>query len=108
MAVRIVATLNRFPEFARSLPQVRERALDAGVAQCIATADPLTPVDTGALKGNKSIDAGAGSRTITWNQHYAAYQEFGTSRGVPARAFARSGADAALPVIAAELKGWPG
>lgn len=102
MAVRIVATLNRFPEFARSLPAVRERALDAGVAQCIATADPLTPVDTGALRGNKVIDSGAGSRTITWGQSYAAYVELGTYK-MGARPFARPGADAALPVIAAEL-----
>ena len=73
-----------------------------------SAADPMTPVDTGMLKGNKSIEAGAGSRTITWNQEYAAYQEFGTSRGVPANGFAAAGADAAGAVIESKLGRWPG
>lgn len=107
MAVRIVATLNRFPELARSLPQVRERALDAGVAQCIATAFSLARVDTGNMRSNVTTEKGAGSRTITWNAPYSAYNEFGTYK-MSAQPFARPGADAALPVIAAELKGWPG
>ena len=108
MSVTIEVTLNRFGEFAGTLDSTLQAALDAGVQTCIATADPLTPVDTGALRANKSISGGGDSRTITWNQDYAAYQEFGTSRGVPARHFARSGADAAVPVIEAALGRWPG
>ncbi len=107
MAVEIVVSLNRFGEFAGTLDSTLQTALDAGVKACIATADPMTPVDTGALRGNKSISGGGDSRTITWNQHYAAYQEFGTSRGVPARGFAKAGADAALPVIQSHLGRWP-
>lgn len=106
MAVRVEVALNRFPELASTFDAAVERALDAGVQVCIATADPLTPVDTGLLRANKSITAGPGVRTITWNQHYAAYQEFGTSRGVSAKRFAATGADAAAPVIAAELGGF--
>lgn len=104
--ITVDVTSNILGRLASSLDGTLEAALDAGVATCIAVADPLTPVDTGALKGNKSIERGAGSRMITWNQHYAAYQEFGTSRGVPARGFAKAGADAASAVIAAELGKW--
>lgn len=107
MSVQVVTTLNRFGAFAASLDRTVESALDMGVKTCIAVADPLTPVDTGRLRGDKTITKGSGVRTITWNAEYAAYQEFGTSRGVPARHFARSGMDAALPVIEAGLKGWP-
>ena len=97
---------NRFGQLANSLDAALEAALDAGVKAATATADPLTPVDTGELRGNKTIERSPGSRTITWNQHYAAHQEFGTSRGVPAHGFAKAGADAAEPVISAGLAGW--
>ncbi len=107
MAVQIVVTLNRFGEFAGTLDGTLQRALDEGVKACIATADPLTPVDTGALRGNKSISGGGDSRTITWNQHYAAYNELGTYK-MAARPFARPGAEAAAPVIASALGRWPG
>jgi len=108
MSIQVVVALNRFGEFAGTLDATLSAALDAGVKTCIAVADPLTPVDTGALRGNKTISGGSTERTITWNQHYAAYQEFGTSRGVPARGFAQAGADAALPVIQSRLGRWPG
>jgi hypothetical protein len=97
---------NRFAELAASLDTTLETALNRGVETCIATADPLTPRDTGMLVGNKSITGGGGTRTLTWNQSYAAYQEFGTSRGVSAKLFATQGADAANAVIGEELAGW--
>lgn len=106
--VTVTIPINRFGEFAGTLDETIETALDAGVVACIAAADPRTPVDTGALRANKTISGGAGERIITWNQHYAAYQNFGTSRGVPANHFAEAGADAALPVIEANLGRWPG
>lgn len=106
MSVTIEVVYNRFGEFAGTLDSTLQRALDAGVLACIATADPLTPVDTGALRANKSISGGGDSRTITWNQHYAAYNEMGTYK-MAARPFAKPGADAAGPVIASVLGGWP-
>src|SRR5690606_30047335 len=104
--ITVDVTSNILGRLASSLDTTLEAALDAGVATCIAVADPLTPVDTGALKGNKSSERAAGSRTITGNQHPAADQESGTRRGVPARGSAKAGADAANAVIAAELGKW--
>lgn len=106
MSITIDVISNRLGELRASLDGTLEAALDAGVAVAIATADPLTPVDTGLLRGNKSVERTTGSRVITWNQEYAAYQEFGTSRGVPANGFAQAGADAATPVIQAALGEW--
>ena len=107
MAIQVVTTLNRFAEFASTLDATLERALDLGVATCLEVADDLVPVDKGYLKANKVIDAGSGSRTITWTQHYAAYQEMGTYK-MKAQPYGRPGMDAALPVINAELAKWPG
>ncbi len=103
MSVSIEVSLNRFPQLAGQFDAMVEGARDAGVQTALATADPLTPVDTGALVANKTIERSQGQRTITWNQDYAAFQEFGTSRGVPANQFAAQGADAALPVITSHL-----
>ncbi len=102
--ITIRATSNRLGELSGALRGLAEEALDHGVTTLIEVADPRTPVDTGALKANKVIEKGSGSRTITWVQEYAAYQEFGTSRGVPARAFARTGAEAGLEAIESHLR----
>lgn len=105
--VTVTVPINRLDELAGSLDATIETALDAGVVAAIAAADPRTPRDTGALVANKTISGGAGERTITWNQHYAAYVEMGTYK-MAAQPFARPGADAALPVIEANLGRWPG
>lgn len=103
MAVIIHAAYNHLPALANLLESTLEEAMDAGVETFVQTADPLTPVDKGLLKDNKSIRKGKGRREILYNQHYAAYQEFGTSRGVKANLFATQGAAAAEPIIAARL-----
>lgn len=102
MSVSIEVTLNRFPQLAGQFDAMVEGALDAGVVTAIAVADPLTRRDTGALVANKTIEREAGGRTITWNQDYSAFQNSGTAF-MSGTHFANLGADAALPVIEAEL-----
>lgn len=103
MSASIQVVFNHLPAIAGQLDGIIETALDLGAATAIATADPLTPVDTGALRGNKTIERSSGYRAVTWNQDYAAYQNMGTSRGVPAHGFAEAGMDAAVPVVQAHL-----
>jgi len=103
MEVTVVSNL--FPQLGQQLDRTLEDALDAGVLTCLAVADGLTPVDTGALRANKAIERGRGERTITWNQDYAAYVEMGTSR-MAAQPFAAPGMDAAMPVVESRLKGF--
>ncbi len=107
MSVSIEVTLNRFPQLAGQFDTMVEGALDAGVVTALATADPLTPVDTGNLLGDKTIERDRGSRTITWNAEYAAFNEMGTDK-MEARPFAAPGADAALPVITSHLSRFGG
>lgn len=107
MSVTLHVSLNRFPELAGTLNAAANRALDAGVTALIENADPVTPVDTGMLRANKTISGGGDSRVVTWNQHYAAYVHEGTYK-MAARPFARMAVPAALAAIEAELGGWPG
>jgi HK97 gp10 family phage protein len=101
----IVVASNSFHAIARGFDVKVEAALDAGVRAGISAADAKTPVDTNNLRSNKSIRRAPGFRSITWNAHYAAFQNFGTSRGVPANHFAEAAVDAANPVIAAGIAG---
>jgi hypothetical protein len=55
-------------------------------------ADPLTPVDTGALKSAKEIT----DTSIHWLADYAAYQNIGTVHIAP-RLFATTAADRVKP-----------
>ena len=99
----------RFDHISAVNPKLRAgaaKALNTGIMAAIGYADPLTPVDTGALKANKTIqNASAGSLVaqVTWNQHYAIYQEMGTSRGVSAKRFAAGGAEQAQPALVAAM-----
>lgn len=102
--IDIIVKRNDFPRIAARLDQGVQDALDSAVLTTIETADPLTRRDTGSLVGNKTIDAGAESRTITWNQDYAAYQNFGTYK-MSGTHFADLGADAGIVRLEAELRG---
>lgn len=106
MSATIHAAVNILPELARSFGDRVEMALDDGVITLLEVADPLTPVDTGALRANKLILRGEGQREIVWNQHYAIYQEFGTTHGIPAKLFATQGGDAATEAVQASLAQW--
>lgn len=106
--ITITAVSNQLAQLSSSLRDLGEEALDHGVTTALEVADPRTPVDTGALRSNISVERGAGSRTITWNQSYSAYLEFGTSRGIRAHGFASAGASAGLEAIDAHLRTWGG
>lgn len=99
---------NNLGKIAATIQPFVEDTLDHGVITLIEVADPLTPVDTGALKANKAIEKKTMARDVIWLQSYAAYQEFGTSRGVPAKKFGATGADAAIEVINDRLGRWEG
>lgn len=104
--ITIEAVSNRLGELSASLSDLAEEALDHGVVTCLEVSGPLTPVDTGALKADVVIESGQGYRNVVWTRHYAGYQNFGTSRGVPAAGFANAGADAGLEAIDSHLAMW--
>ena len=96
---------NRLGALAGSLDDTLEQALDDGVEAGIPAADANTRVDTGFLKGNKTIEKQAGARIVTWNADYAAYQDQGT-RSMEGTDFSGAFIDAAEPAVAAGLGKW--
>jgi HK97 gp10 family phage protein len=101
--IGIVVDFNRFGPISRELGRKVSDALDTAALTIVEVADPLTPVDTGALKANKTINRSGDSVTVTWNQEYAAYNELGTIYMSP-RPFARPGLEAAEPQFLASLR----
>ena len=104
MAIAVIDVIsNHFPKLASQVDDEVSAALDLAVLTAIETADPLTRRDTGALAANKTIERDTESRTIHWNQEYAAYQNFGTYK-MSGTHFADRGADAGIARLQAELR----
>lgn len=95
----VVVRMNRLPgaegRIRRRIDDVNNKAL----LDVVAVADPLTPVDTGDLKGRKVIALSSGGRggSIHWTMFYAAYQELGTARGVTPKLFATTAVSRVRP-----------
>lgn len=78
---KITIEKNRFPQLVSTFPNATAKLMNNAITNVIYQADPLTPVDTGALRANKTIllaDPGKQEASVTWNQPYGVYQEFGT------------------------------
>lgn len=100
----VIVRSNDCPRIAGRIDAGVDRALDRAVLTCIAVADPLTRRDTGALIGNKTIERGDDSRTITWNQDYSGFQNYGTVY-MSGTHFAETGAAAGHEALQAGLRG---
>ena len=108
--IEVVVQTNNFAHLGASLGDAVDSALDHGVITLIEVATPLTPVDTGMLRGNVVITRGEGEREVVWVMPYAIYQNFGgygRNGGGKAYLFANQGADAAEGAINAALADWP-
>lgn len=104
MKINVVVPFNRFPEIAGRLEARTNDAVNTALLSAAERADPATPVDTGALRANKTVEAASGGTgSITWNQEYAAFVHNGTSRMAP-RPFAQEAIDAVTPSFLADLQ----
>lgn len=95
MSVSVQVVKNGFKGGGARLQSNVASAMRSGIDQLNHRSVRYTPVDTGELRANKTIDypqPGDLTGKLTWNQEYAAYQEFGTVRGVPAKYFATKAA----------------
>jgi hypothetical protein len=93
-SIQVVVDFNKFGAISRRMQQGIDDALDTAMLTIVNVADPITPVDTGALRANKTLERDARGATVSWNQEYAAYQELGTIYIAPV-GFARAGLEAA-------------
>ncbi len=102
MSVSIHVVHNHFGRIASNMQGALDDALGTAALTIVAVADPLTAVDTGSLRGNKTIERDHNGVTVSWNQEYAGYVELGTVHMSP-QPFARPGLEAAEPQFLASL-----
>lgn len=74
MSVTVTVVSNRLPPMPANLNRAAKDITRTALFQVVAIADPLTRVDTGALKNNKEIT----DDSVGWLMDYAAEQNFGT------------------------------
>ncbi len=102
---QIVVVSNLLPGIAQRFGAQVAKITNTAILQVVARADAQTPVDTGALRANKTITSASGSNPggeITWNQDYAAYVEMGTYK-MAAQPYAQPAVDAVTPSYLAAL-----
>ena len=107
IGVTVTKRFNHFPRIAREVRPRVATVLNKAIDDLSARADPRTPVDKGLLRANKRREyatPGNLRSRIHWLQHYAAYQEFGTSRGIAPRRFVRDSFEEVVPGIEAALQ----
>lgn len=85
--VRYEIRKNDLPKIASGLEQGAQDAVAEAVLLLVRFADPNTPVDTGNLKNNKTINTGSnGQGFVHWHAEYAGFVHNGT-RYMAARPF---------------------
>lgn len=107
-SVEIVVIENRFGTISRRMQAGIAEAKARAAITIMNAADPLTRVDTGALRANKTSEIDDSGVTVNWHQNYAAYQNNGTVY-MTGTHFAEAGLDAArgpfLDAIARVVEG---
>ena len=100
---------NNFAKLAEELREDAERAVEKSAAAIEARAKQLAPVDSGNLRSSiqvtdYTIGRDGYAKFVGTHVHYAPYQEYGTSRGVPPHPFMTPAADEERPKFAEALK----
>lgn len=105
MSVEIITRFNNIPRVTPVAQGLAAAALNNAVTTTINTADPLTRVDRGWLKGRKKIRNASGgslSSGVHWTQEYAAYQNGGTTK-MSGTHFADTGVATARPQLISDM-----
>lgn len=96
---------NHFPRIAGAVDHGIVDVINRGILTAEAAAVPLVPVDTGALRSNRTTEYATPGNlvaTLTFNSDYASFIHDGTARMI-ARPYARMGLDQAVPGVEADL-----
>lgn len=100
---RIVKTFNNFERIAeRFEPAVQDGLVLAG-AGTLRRSRPLTPVRTGHLRNSAQLEVQRLVVIVFWHATYAAYQEFGTRRGIRPKHFATESAEQEMQALEAYM-----
>lgn len=104
MQASVVIRSNHLPGMAGRLREADRDIRMKGALDMYAVSLPLTPIDTGALRGNVSVNENG----VHWHQDYAAYQDKGTVRGVTPKLFAETAFTQVVPGMIAAYKSLEG
>ena len=100
---RIRVVQNNFDEIAgRFEPAVQNGLVRAG-AGTLRRSRPLTPYKTGHLRNTAQLEVQRLFVVVFWMAAYAAYQEFGTRRGIRPKYFAKSSAEQEMQELVAYM-----
>lgn len=95
---------NDLPKIARKLQQGKDDVVAETVLALVHLADPNTPVDTGNLKNNKTINTGAGGKGfVHWHAEYTGFVHNGT-RYMAGRPFIEQAVQQVWPLFQAAMK----
>lgn len=84
-------------------PAVQDGLVLAG-AGTLKRSRPLTPYRTGHLRNTAQLDVQRLVVIVFWMAAYAAYQEFGTRRGIKPKLYATTSAEAEMQSLLAYLE----
>lgn len=95
----IRVTFNRFDEIAGKFEPIVQDGLVLAANNTLRRSRPLTPVRTGHLRNSAQIEISRLVVVVFWMAAYAAYQEFGTRRGIRAKLFATNSAELEMKAL---------
>ena len=99
MQAHMRVTDNRLPRIRQQFGPAVNDAINAGIAAYVRVADPMTPVDRGFLRGDKTITHASGGNhegDVTYNRPYGVHVHDGTVRIPAPVATIGSGEEAAV------------
>ena len=103
MDVKLVMTQNNFPRIAARFEPAVQNGLVLAGAGTLRRSRPLTPFRTGHLRNTAQLEVKRLFVVVFWMAAYAAYQEFGTRRGIRPKYFAKTSAEAEMASLVAYM-----
>ena len=93
---RIRVVSNNFDQLAERFEPVVQDGLVRAGAETLRRSRKLTPVRSGHLRNSAQLEVKRLFVVVFWMAAYAAYQEFGTRRGIAPKYFATSSAESEM------------
>ncbi|MCA9860693.1 MAG: hypothetical protein KC438_13275 [Thermomicrobiales bacterium] len=87
--IRITMPINNFNRIASRFEPAVQAGLVKAAADTMRISNPLTPFRTGHLRNSAQMRVERLRTRVFWMALYAAYQEFGTRRGIRPKEYAR-------------------
>jgi len=102
-----VKRVDRLPALAVELRPTIANVLNKAIDDVSVRANPRTPIDKGNLRANVRRQYATPNKLtarLHWLQSYAAYLEWGTSRGIRPRRFARDSFEEVAPGVEVAIR----